>query len=495
MQILTPLLFEGLLPIPPVVLQEATEQINSKIAAKWYLQLLQMRKFVDNSQKDKQAIIDTAFQKLHTKIDSEIRRAANDLIKLPEKQSEERVWWIPFINDVYPFEEVNYKICLNKTTEKKLELLCFVPSDVLYLKKNETAVPSISGDDCDYGQKGYEEENIKYFFEQTIYEFKDQIIRDMTNMRYGFEHVAEYFDDPEYNTGLKFVKSLIKGKDLTNFKMEDAPVLWGFNYNLKLTPELFKHWQIGNNPNDVSQEDIEKLKYRNDLQKIHFRIQFLKKDEPSPTSSAGERYSGLYSGHRLNGGDPKLPGWFAVDIVVPYLSFKALLQKEDIEETLRDINTTIEHELGHWTQDILQKMKTGKFVNKAAVEGQKGYKFGIQSKSLQNKKNSNGFYIKDKMVHGERDVEFYTNLINSKNYIEHYLEQMIEIDHRSNKDILNKFKELVGYNVFKRNFSMAEPRMEALRDSNKLKWMKAIKLLYNYFSTRQFFNRSDAKPD
>lgn len=493
MQILTPLLFEGLLPIPPVVLREATDQINSKIAAKWHLQLLQTREYIGSSQEEKQAIIDTAFEKLN-KISSEIRKATNELMKLPERHSEDRIWWIPFINDVYPFEEVQYKIVLNKTFEKKLELLCFVPSDLLYAKK-ETPIPSIT-DNCDYGQEGYEKENIEYFFDQTLYEFIDQIARDMSNLKYGFEHIAEYFDDEEYNTGLKYLKSKIIGNDVNFFnKKNPMSTQWGFNYDLKLTPELFKHWQIGNNPDDVSQEDIEKLKYQNSLQEIRFRVQFLQKDEPAPVSSAGERYSGLYSGHRLNGGNPKIPGWFVVDIVVPFLSFHKLLQKEDIEETLKDVNTTIEHELAHWTQDILQKMKTGKFVEQAATEGQKGYKFGIQSKKLQNKKNSNGFYIKDKMTHAERDVEFYSNLVNSKNYIEDYLEQMIELKHPSNKSVLDKFKELVGYNISKKEFSIAEPRMEALKNSNKLKWMKAIKLLYSYFDKRQFFNRSDAKPD
>ena len=485
----TSFLFEGLLPIPPIVLNEAIQQINSKIAAKWHLQLLQSKNFIEKSKEKNEGIINAAYEKLNKITETELIRASKSLMELPERHSEDRIWWIPFINDVYPFEEVNYKIVLNKTFEKRLELSCFVPTDTLHSSEGKKAIPSITGDGCDYN----EEENIKYFFDYSIPDFKEQIARDMSNLKYGFENALDFFNDSEYNTGLNYLESLIIGKNTFN-KKDDMTTQWGFNYDLKLTPESFKYWQIGNNPNDVSQEDIEKLKYGNGLQDIRFRIKFLGKDEDNPVSVAGEGYWGLYSGHRLNGGDETIPGWFQIDIVVPYISYNHLLYKDKIESTLKQVNTTIEHELGHWTQDILQKMKTGKFVNKAAQEGQKGYKFGIQSKKLQNKKNSNGFYIKDKMVHGERDVEFYTNLINSKNYIEDYLEGMIEVN-QPNKEVLNTFKELVGYNVRNRRYSMTEPRIEALKNTNKLKWMKAIKLLYAYFDNRQFFNRSDAKPD
>ena len=193
--------------------------------------------------------------------------------------------------------------------------------------------------------------------------------------------------------------------------------------------------------------------------------------------SNGESYAGLYPGRQTF--DPEKPVYW-VHIVIPFIDISdgAAYRFQNAKTSLASI---VDHELGHFVQEVLQVIDTGLDRDKEwkmSPKDQTRMTYGLPSKKL-SKPGERNLFDGD-TPHALRDVEFYTRLSDSAAS----MKQELSSPTFTEKDKMDRFKYITGYTFDKPYTAYSlkqDPWLFTLKQKNTAKWGKAVKELYKMF--------------
>lgn len=224
-----------------------------------------------------------------------------------------------------------------------------------------------------------------------------------------------------------------------------------------LTEELFSRWYPGGKEAPL------------DLKNILTTTEYQKQNDSSPTLVCFIGFLGKYQGKSHQGlyHNASNLGVYMINIPLPYIENWQKSENE-LENIVDYLPTTIEHELGHFVQELFQLAKTN------VPHREKRYrKFGYPSKTIQQPGDE---YAPNKDdwadPHGLRDIEFYTRLADARTNLIKGLEK-----YKTNWNF-ERFKAFVGASQDTENFEDTDPWLKILKDKAPGKYKKAVAELY-----------------
>lgn len=287
------------------------------------------------------------------------------------------------------------------------------------------------------------------------------------NPEYYKESLKEELDYfREYQAKLETIyQGLLKKKTYQDFEIYD----WGAQFYKTLTKDMF----VGFDDAGIWEDIIDNLTQGKHIIKVD--IKYLRyEDETIP-------HKGAFF-------DPEISGELVVYPIVVYVPWVEIGSHIDwsFRDAVREIERIIDHELGHFIQEI----GVVRFQTKLTDPNRK---FGYPPRKLLNKVPGTKTQIDPEFKAGNwahphelRDTEFYTRLRDTKVRIEHYL--IDPFKNKSNRDPFNenigKFRIMVGLDPRKYTDgyypSYQEPDywLGYLKKNDPGKWNKAVKELY-----------------
>lgn len=233
-----------------------------------------------------------------------------------------------------------------------------------------------------------------------------------------------------------------------------------------LTEELFQGWYPGGKEMSVDLKNIltptQYQKENNSAPTLVCFIEFLMKHQKAS-------YDGLYR-------EASSLGVYMINIPLPVVE-NIEERDTDLEGVVDSLPTTVEHELGHFVQELLQIAKTN------VPHREKRYRlFGYPSKKIQQNKaeytaNNSGWAD----PHSLRDIEFYTRLADAKTRL------IGGLENRLTNWNLERFKAFVGTSQDNETFGEVDLWFKILAKEAPGKYKKAVAELYKtvrgqYFS-------------
>lgn len=436
---------EGLLKLPPVLTQKIKQEVYGILAAKYFLvfreELPKLEQELNEVENDS-----TEFYNLIPEIITNTKKIIANSIKTKKPM----FYNIPFEKNI-SYSNFNKKALIEIKTEMKK-----ISTEGEYLEL--TVAEYVKGKEPD--------ELMTFYGEEAIFELRhwleDRYFYNTFNgKKTDLENKIEQLKDILPNFESKADKNFLLSKKTGN----DAKT-WGYNLTVNLTPDMFEGWLPGNKQLDISKL-LYKKKYSGDKlysPKIYIKVEFKNSRDQKFISSGGEHYSGVYGRMKKFGEEDNT---YQLGIVLPYLE-----PGDNIDYEIRELNNTIEHELGHFVQEILQQIKTGQSQLDYYATGKKRINYGVNSKKLSNKQEQ-----ENKTKHELRDIEFYTRLGDVKS------ELVDRIGfYKNQQEKLDTFKDIVGIAREKRNYydyyKQKNYWLETLKQENPKKWYKAVKELY-----------------
>ena len=434
---------EGLLKIPPKLSEAVKKEAYSVFAAKYSILL------EDKINKIKNQLIQTQkdFDTINS-ISDNVLQTVHKLAKNVSVTGNPETYEIPF--KFSDFEETN------DGTKVAFEIVLTNYNSKYAIKVNQIDRKPGAAEDKFV---------IEYFsnqnnnFSESLEEF-DGWLNDLPRKLFGI-YIDEFKDViSDKISSLQTLKQ--NAKPIYDMKTpEDAKTHWGFNSVITLTPEMFEGWQPGNKNIDITKLLYLKFKQQKSPQ-LYLRHEY--KRSPTQifkTPGGGESYLGYYSSMKKYGGTDNV---YEIVIVIPYIDIDTGNFDYQTEAPLEELNTTIDHELGHLVQELIQQIATGKSQREFSGAG---YKFGVNSKKISNKIEREQY-----PKHELRDVEFYTRLGDVKTQIEKNL------IYSSPKSKLIYFKNFIGY---PKETTTTIRWLSVLKKENPRKYFKAVKELYKIF--------------
>ena len=173
---------------------------------------------------------------------------------------------------------------------------------------------------------------------------------------------------------------------------------------------------------------------------------------------------------------------FRIRILLPSISHYSTA--EQIINNFNELKRTVQHEVGHLTQEMLQMVKSGLDREEALLAGHKIGQFGVPSKKLSLKTKDNKYDLSHRSILGSgvefddmKDDEFYTYLGEEIDFI---AEKMRQIGSAPESERKNLFARLVGLQPF----DNARPWLLNLKQHNEAKWKKAATVAYSELKKR-----------
>lgn len=471
---LTKILFlsEGLLKLPPVLLATLKTQLQTKTAASWYAEV---KKYIEDS-KPLVAAANNWLENynkhkslIHSKIEGVVDQNKREGYS-PDNFDAFFIQHIFWADDKDTGHIGRFGFEVTQPTAKSIQVRISFGGSKTF--------PGAQIESLEYESYGDDFTDIDYFFDQEVRGWMEKISRMADDFKSMFESGYDKPEPLEQLSGLTNQPAIIDAERAINSNNN-----WGFNLTARLTPEQFTGWEPGGKP--FSKEDLEKLRHVDPWETaypdLYIQCKFKKTQGQQFVTNVGEHYLGFYSSPR-----GKIYG---IELVVP--TFNLAVENHDINEMafvgekferdMRKVFYTLEHELGHFVQDILQKIKTGLTTNQSFITNQakdQTYEYGVNSKKLSKPKDrlTSSEDTDGKLTaHGGRDVEFYTNLGDSYNEIKH---QLLGFQNEYAKNRLSWFKRMIGWDQENRYKYVLDHDMEWLKQNNRPKWIKAIKVLY-----------------
>lgn len=289
---------------------------------------------------------------------------------------------------------------------------------------------------------------------------------DTTDYRDMLKQDLDEFQKFQTTLEKTYESKFIKNKQYKEFDVYD----WGSGYEKTLTSEMF----VGFNDSGVQTDVINNITQGNHVIKVDFRYRKYK-DEKLPRN--GSFYDPYISGNLVI---------YVLEIYVPWVDVEDNNQNWNYSDAVRELYRIIDHELGHFIQEI----GVVRFQTKLTDPNRK---FGYPPRKLLNKVPGTKTQIDPEFKAGNwahphelRDTEFYTRLRDTKVRIEYYL--IDPANNKSNRDPFNenigKFRIMVGLDPRKYTDgyypSYQEPDywLGYLKKNDPGKWNKAVKELY-----------------
>lgn len=437
------ILYEGLLKIPPKLSTEVKKDAAGIMAAKYYV--IAKKVYNDRIELSKQIAEDKKhFESISDKLAKKISVLGKELKKIEIKGQDYETSVTRPIELDKSLQFAIYRNTLDRDIVTRITLKTYISSDsderVIDMKYLNSS-----------GEEVAEAAEI-HSFEAQVKNYLDYLIdydKDVESIKDYREESASLIDH---------LDSLRTSQNqLTNIigdSYEKAINQWGFNGTYGLFLDMFQGWSPGSKPIDLSKVIKNE---KGDTVSLYVKFVFQKENEK--LENAGH-YSGRIS-----------DDFYSINIVIPFIPDNNL-NIYKIDEVLEELNSTIDHELGHLVQDLLQHAKLG-YSRRMGRE-----KFGYPSKKISQKTPEISPEGKWNERHEVRDVEFYTRLGDSKVRAEKILANKKRDTLKTKLDI---FKAIVGirdpYLRYHQEFYQ-DPWFVVLKKESPSKWAKAVKELY-----------------
>lgn len=437
------ILYEGLLKIPPKLSAEVKKDAAGIMAAKYYV--IAKKVYNDRIELSKQIAEDKKhFESISDKLAKKISVLGKELKKIEIKGQDYETSVTRPIELDKSLQFAIYRNTLDRDIVTRITLKTYMSSDsderVIDMKYLNSS-----------GEEVAEAAEI-HSFEAQVKNYLDYLI----DYDKDFESIKDYRE--ESASLIDHLDSLRTSQNqLTNIigdSYEKAINQWGFNGTYGLFLDMFQGWSPGSKPIDLSKVIKNE---KGDTVSLYVKFVFQKENEN--LENAGH-YSGRISDK-----------FYSINIVIPFIPDNNLSTYK-IDEVLEELNSTIDHELGHLVQDLLQHATLG-YSRRVGRE-----KFGYPSKKISQKIPELSPEGKWNERHEVRDVEFYTRLGDSKVRAEKILANKKRDTLKTKLDV---FKTIVGirdpYLQYQQEF-YKDPWFAVLKKENPGKWAKAVKELY-----------------
>ncbi len=438
------ILYEGLLKIPPKLSAEVKKDAAGIMAAKYYV--IAKKLYNDRVELSKQMSEDKKhFESISDKLAKKVSVLGKELQKIEIKDQDYETSVTRPIELDKSLQFAIYRNTLDRDIVTRITLKTYMSSDSDERVIDMKYLNSLGEEVAEATEIHSLEEQVKNYIDYLVDYDKD------------FESIKDYRE--ESASLIDHLDSLRTSQNqLTNTigdNYEKAINQWGFNRNYRLFLDMFQGWNPGSKPIDLSKV----LKSTNEAP-VSLYVKFVFQKENEILENQGH-YSGRVS-----------VNFYSINIVIPFIPDNNL-STHKFDEVLDDVYSTIDHELGHLVQDLLQHAVTG--YSRKTERGTYGY----PSKKISQKTPEISPEGKWSEKHEVRDIEFYTRLGDSKVRAEKILANKKRDTLKTKLDV---FKVIVGlqapYNSRYHAEFYQDPWFAVLKKENPGKWSKAVKELY-----------------
>lgn len=449
------ILYEGLLKIPPKLSAKVKKDAASIVAIKYYA--IAKKLYNDRIELSKQILEDKKhYESIKDDLAKKITQLGNELEKIEIEDQDYETSVTRPIELEKRLQFPLYKNTLDREIITRITLRTYMSSN-----SDERVIDvkffNASGDEVEEIEEIHElQREIGNYLDYKIN--YDENIEGIKDYREDAAALIDHLDS--LRTSQRELKNII-GDDY-----QKAINQWGSNGIYGLFSDMFQGWNPGSKPIDLSK--VIKTE-QGDTVSLYVKFVFQKENEN--LENAGH-YSGRIS--------DKI---YSINVVIPFIPDNNL-NTYKIDEVLEELNSTIDHELGHLVQDLLQHATLGY----SRTMGRE--KFGYPSKKISQKTPELSPEGKWNERHEVRDVEFYTRLGDSKVRAEKILANKKRDTLKTKIDV---FKAIVGlqspYLPYQQQF-YKDPWFAVLKKESPGKWAKAVKELYK--SLAEYFTEPSA---
>lgn len=450
-------LTEGLLKIPPVLSQDIKD-FGLEVLAKETLNKL--KHFILNNEQHLKSLPDSFDPKDVEFLIKEILEVCKELesyTPMREPVDEDNNEWK---NSVYlglkPY--IRYASVDKPVSFNHIEVVKFYSYDSDEITFKVKLIGSNKDEDKEFE---FNERNNSI----NTYELSSMLENEL-NPEYYKEGMKDYQDYyREFQTKLEAI--------LQNQNFQEFDIFpWGGQYRKTLTPEMF----VGFNDSGIKQDMIDNITQGKHIIQVDF--EYIKSQDQK------REFDGVFRKPEIS--DNLVV--YKIELYIPWVEISTYIDWS-FGKSIREMNETIDHELGHFIQEI----GVVRFIDQHRNDPSR--KFGYPPRKLLNKvpgtkTQTAPEYSKDgtkwNHPHGLRDIEFYTRLRDSKVKIEHLF--IDPFNNKSNRDPfvenIGKFRIIVGLDPRKYTDgyypSYQEPDywLGYLKKNDPGKWNKAVKELY-----------------